>query len=182
MKNLLRPMLIAAAFLALASIVQASIRSRARPRVAAPAFAISGSLRGTSCGPACRSGWTSRAGEPHTRDAVDHRPAGPIGGRRRPPGSRLLCRARLHHRTTARRVHSRSCCPRGARSGPAGQRPSCGTPPKAGHWAPLGPPRCRQSRCRTFAQTNQDACKGAALQLMFTGTARRARARRVRPR
>jgi hypothetical protein len=178
MKNLLRPMLIAAAFLALASIVQASIRSRARPHAAAPAFVISGSLRGT-----LRPGmsqWVDLALDNRTRatlwvtdlqvrlevDAA-HRAAGCSAERdftieQLPPSAfPIVLPARRPFR-------------------PGWPAPFMWHASQSWSLGALGVTALPSIAMQNLAQTNQDACKGTALKLMFSGTARSAQARRVR--
>ena len=178
MKNLLRPMLIAAAFLALASIVQASIHKRARPRAEAPAFAISGSLRGT-----LRPGMSQpvdlaldnrtraalRITDLQVRLEVDaaHRAAGCSAERdftieQLPPSAFPIV-------LPARRPFQ-----------PGWPAPFMWHATQRWSLAALGITALPSIGMQNLAQTNQDACQGAALRLTFSGTARKAQARRVR--
>jgi hypothetical protein len=178
MKNLVRSLSVAAAFLALASIVHASKRSRGNANAAAPAFAISGSLRG-SLRPG-RSQWVDLALDNRTRAALwitdlrvgldvdpDHRAAG-CSPERDFSIEQLPANA-FPIVLPARRPFRQGW--------PA---PLLWTATQRWSLGALGVTGLPAIAMQDLPQTNQDACKGAALRLSFTGTARKAQARRVR--
>jgi hypothetical protein len=178
MKNLVRPISIAAALLALASVVHASIRARPHARAAAPAFMISGSLRGPL--------------RPGTSEPVD------VALRNRTRATLWI--TALHVGLEVDPAHSAAGCS-AARDFVVKQLPPSAFPvvlparrpfrpgwPSPWMWGyvrswplgTLGVAVLPSVEMPDLAQTNQDACKGATLRLSFDGTARRAQARRVR--
>ena len=178
MKNLARSLSVAAAFLALASIVHASKRSRGRSHGAVPAFAITGSLRGTLRPGVSR--WVDLALDNRTRAALwitdlrvglgidaDHRAAG--CSPERDFSIEQLPASTFPIVLPARRPF------RPGRPAPfmwnATQRWSLGA---------LGVAGLPSIAMQNLPQTNQDACKGATLRLSFTGSASKAHARKVR--
>jgi hypothetical protein len=178
MKNLVRSLSVAAAFLALASIVHASKRSRGHARAAVPAFAISGSLRG-SLRPG-RSQWVDLALDNRTRAALwitdlrvgldvdsDHRAAG-CSPERDFSIEQLPANA-FPIVLPARRPF-----------GPGWPASLLWSATQRWSLGALGVTGLPAIAMQDLPQTNQDACKGATLRLSFTGTARKAQARRVR--
>jgi hypothetical protein len=178
MKNLARSISVAAAFLALASIVHASIRLRGRAHAVAPAFSISGNLRGT-----LRPGmsqWVDLALDNHTRAALwitdlrvgldvdaDHRAAG--CSPERDFSVEQLPASAFPISLPARRPFR-----------PGWPAPFMWSASRSWSLGALGVTGLPSIAMQDLAQTNQDACKGATLRLSFTGSARKAHARKVR--
>jgi hypothetical protein len=179
MKNLTKPILLAAAFLALVSVVQAAKRHRPRPHTSRPAFTVSGNL-GAPLHP----------------------------GSSQPIGLALTNRTRSALWITALRIrleidatHAAAGCSADRDFSvtplPVGAFPillPARRPFRAGGWpapfkwnatqtwpfAMLGVTGLPSVAMHDLPQTNQDACKGASLRFTFTGTARRVSERAVR--
>jgi hypothetical protein len=178
MKNLVRCLSVAAAFLALASIVHASKRSRDGARAAGPAFAVIGGLRGT-----LRPGMSQRvdlALANHTRAALwittlhigldvdaDHRAAG-CSPERDFSVEQLPVNA-FPIVLPARRPFR-----------PGWPAPMLWNATQRWSLGALGVTALPSIAMQDLPQTNQDACKGARLRLSFNGTARKAQARKAR--
>jgi hypothetical protein len=176
MKNLLRPMPLMAAFLALASVVHASIRAGSARPPAQPAFAIAGDLRGPL-----------RPGGSQPIDLA-------LGNRTRS----TLWITNLRVTVEVDAAHGAAGCS-ADRDFSVGQLPADSFPillPPGRLFGPGWPAQIawhmrstralsalgvsvRPSIAMVDLAQNQDACKGATLHLRFSGTARRSRPRMV---
>jgi hypothetical protein len=178
MKNLLRPISLAAAFLALASVVHASLRtSSGRQARADPSFDITGGLRGQL-----------RPGGSQPIDLA-------LGNRTRSSlwitdlqVTVAIDDAHVAAGCSADRDFSVAQLPAGvfpialpARPVFRGGWPARFMWPVPRRWSlgALGVAVQPTIVMRDLAQTNQDACKGATLRFAFTGTSLRARRRAV---
>jgi hypothetical protein len=178
MKNLTKPFLLAAAFLALVSVVQAAKRHKPRQSASAPAFAVSGKLRA--------------ALRPGSTEPID------LALTNRTRSALWITALQIRLRVDA--VHAAAGCspdrdfsvtPLPVDAFPIflpARRPFGSGWPAPFQWnasqtwslAMLGVTSAPSVAMHDLPQTNQDGCKGASLRFAFTGTARRAGARAVR--
>ena len=178
MKNLLRPIPLAAAFLALGSVVHASIRETSPQHASGrPAFAIVGAVRA--------------ALRPGGMQPID------LALRNRTRSTLWITDVRVD--VDVDDAHAEAGCSV-ARDFSVGQLPASSFPivlPAAGLFRPgwpapvgwqlqhawalrdLGVADLPWIQMRNLVRTNQDACKGAMLRLTFTGTAVGSRTRAV---